>query len=267
MLVIAQTNLQLYNELCRQQRSTVELAQVRAAYELAMELFSAQYRASGKPFLAHLVGTASLLAWMRQSMTIVTAGLLHAAFEFGDFGDGASGVTPARRRRLTAVVGAETSNLVAAYQVMSRAQAMLATRNGQLSKCSAQERFVLLIHLADTVEEYADCGVGYAPGKEQFYQQACDADVAAETVAAVKRLGLESYANELSEIFETTKRCATPPELSSGRRGSFRILPGSCRERSPVRWRRTWQKLRGNVADTIRRLANTHVVSPPRAAA
>jgi hypothetical protein len=253
MLAIAQTNLQLYNELTRQQRSVAELIGVRSAYELAMPLFSAQFRASGKPFLAHLIGTASILAWMQQPLSVVTAGLLHAAFEFGDFGDGERGITAARQQRLEAVVGQESGELIATYQRLSRREAMRRLRERRSFEGSSQEQSALIIHLADTVEEYADGGIRYAPGKEQFYRQACDADVALETVAAAKCLGLASYAQGFAEVFEFASHCSPPAEIVARRRGSFSLLPASAGERFQVRWRRFWKRASRKAAGLVGR--------------
>src|SRR4051812_50130353 len=89
----AQTNLQLYAQLRRAGAAEQDLALVRAGYDLAMHLCPASFRGSGKPLLAHLVGTASILAAMDQSARVVTAGGLHAGFFFGGFG-GARGGGP-----------------------------------------------------------------------------------------------------------------------------------------------------------------------------
>ena len=56
----AQTNLQLYTQLSDIEYSQEARGQVLRAYELALQLFSGHYRANGKPFIAHLVGTASI---------------------------------------------------------------------------------------------------------------------------------------------------------------------------------------------------------------
>ena len=74
----AQTNLQLYAQLRRANADESDLALVRRGYDLAMHLCPASFRGSGKPLLAHLVGTASILASLGQPTRVVTAGLLHA---------------------------------------------------------------------------------------------------------------------------------------------------------------------------------------------
>jgi len=55
-----QTNLQLYRHLAELGYAAADIASAGRAYELALELFPGTYRGSGKPFLAHLVGTAGI---------------------------------------------------------------------------------------------------------------------------------------------------------------------------------------------------------------
>ena len=60
----AQTNIQLYNQLQQQGYSVQELVQVRSTYELGITLMPGHFRPSGKPMETHLVGTASILAYL-----------------------------------------------------------------------------------------------------------------------------------------------------------------------------------------------------------
>src|SRR4051812_50178326 len=87
----AQTNLQLYAQLRRAGAAEQDLALVRAGYDLAMHLCPASFRGSGKPLLAHLVGTASILAAMDQSARVVTAGGVLSVFFFWGFWGGGGG--------------------------------------------------------------------------------------------------------------------------------------------------------------------------------
>ena len=96
----AQTNLQLHAQLLDLGCSIEDREYLAAGYRLAADLFSGQYRGSGKPFVAHLVGTASILAATKASATVVAAGLLHAAYDQGDFGLGLLGRHPNKRREL-----------------------------------------------------------------------------------------------------------------------------------------------------------------------
>ena len=62
----AQSNLQLFNQLIANGYSESELVCVVNAYKLIMNLFTGIFRSSGKTFLAHLIGTASVLVNLQQ---------------------------------------------------------------------------------------------------------------------------------------------------------------------------------------------------------
>ena len=78
---VAQTNTQLFFQLqsLGYDRQTLNL--IRQAYECALVLFNSHYRGSGKPFVCHLIGVASVLASLGLSSEYVIAGLLHATYE------------------------------------------------------------------------------------------------------------------------------------------------------------------------------------------
>ena len=61
----ARTNIQLFNQLRQEGYSNTDLRSVRDAYELAMVLFTGRFQPSGRPFVTHVVGTASILASLR----------------------------------------------------------------------------------------------------------------------------------------------------------------------------------------------------------
>ena len=115
MAPYAQTNIQFFNQLRSLEYSAADLVLVRDSYELAMELFAGRFRPSGKPFLCHLVGTASILASLKVSPVLVAAGLLHAAYMQGNFGAARGGMSRAKRRRVRSVVSDEVEKLVASY--------------------------------------------------------------------------------------------------------------------------------------------------------
>lgn len=105
-MFVAQTNLQLYAQL-----EPSQVPAVAAAYALAVQLFTGQFRASGKPFLAHLVGTASLLAGQSRPLEEITTGLLHAAYDSGDFGANVKN----RREEVRSVIGELAESYLHAY--------------------------------------------------------------------------------------------------------------------------------------------------------
>src|SRR5262249_6068970 len=111
----AQTNLQLYGQLLALGHASADVAAGAEAYELAMRLLAGCFRGSGKPFLAHAVGTASVLGSVRARVPVVSAGLLHAAYTLGEFGNGWRGASPAKRAEVRRAVGSEVEELVTRY--------------------------------------------------------------------------------------------------------------------------------------------------------
>lgn len=158
-LATAQTNLQLYRQIIEQGVSSSDLAAVRRAHDVSASLFAGLYRASGKPFIAHVVGTASVLAAQRLPLPLVTAGLLHAAYVQGNFGDGPPGPTKRRRRRISDAVGEEAERLVARYATLPWTAGDLAAQRGRVASLDALDRDVLVVRLANEVEELVDFGV------------------------------------------------------------------------------------------------------------
>src|SRR5687767_10697994 len=90
-----------------------DLALVAASYECALPLFARSFRANGKPFLCHLVGTASVLHVHGADPVTIAAGILHAVYPSGEF---RSTLSPAERRELVvSAVGDEVERLVHGY--------------------------------------------------------------------------------------------------------------------------------------------------------
>ena len=154
----AQTNLQLYNQLTSLGWDEPALVLVRDAYGLASQLFSGQVRPTGKTFISHLVGTASVLASVGEHPTVVAAGLLHAAYAEGEFGDGSRGFSPHKRRTLVEAAGTYVECLVAVYTHLPWHPSLLA---GLAANLDAEPREVVLIRLANEVDDWADGGLRY----------------------------------------------------------------------------------------------------------
>jgi (p)ppGpp synthase/HD superfamily hydrolase len=113
--VFAQTNIQLFNQMYDSGYDAKQIAVVKKSYELAIILFTGRFRGSGKTFIAHLVGTASIIPSLRLAPNLIAAGLLHAAYDSGDFGNGGQGLAPAKREYVRAAVGDEVEEYIARY--------------------------------------------------------------------------------------------------------------------------------------------------------
>lgn len=232
----AQTNLQLYRQLRTAAYSDPNLKLVRSAYDLGMRIFSASFRGSGKPLLAHLVGTASILASIEQSPIVVTAGLLHAAYALGDFGDGRLGMTPAKRDRVRAAVGPEAEDLVARYTAFDWNRNTIPAIRARVDSLTPIERDVLVIRLANELEDHLDYGVLYCGNGEkrrEYIRSPLN-----QSVDMARSLGLTALARELDEAFSETLSTQLPEALRTPHDYTFVQPPASHSPRLKVAARR-----------------------------
>jgi (p)ppGpp synthase/HD superfamily hydrolase len=227
-----QTNLQLYAQLVDLGYSDADLATVARSYELSMALFPGTYRASGKPFLAHLVGTAGIIATLRARAPVVATGLLHAAYTHGEFGNGWLGVSNAKRARVRAAVGPEIEDLVARYTALRWAPATIPAIRARLDAMTGLERDVLLVRLANELEDHLDLGILYpgdVPRRLRFMREDLPA-----AVEMAERLGYPELAESLTAAFDQIERAAVSPALRRTQVESFRLPFASHRLRLRV---------------------------------
>jgi hypothetical protein len=158
---LAQTNMQLCRQLVALGWDDDDLVQLRSAYELAMWMFSGQFRANGKTQIAHHVGVASALAQTGARPTLVVAGLVHSAYFLGEFGSGRVGLDPDKRTRIVGAVGTDVEVLVDAYTEQAwdaeAVRALLAN-----TAPSSIERDVVAMRLANEVDEWSDASARWS---------------------------------------------------------------------------------------------------------
>jgi (p)ppGpp synthase/HD superfamily hydrolase len=225
--VYAQTNLHLYRQLGDLGYPPTEVAAVASAYELALRLFTGAFRASGKPFLAHLTGVASILASLRARVPIVVTGLLHATYTEGEFGNGWRGVSPARRAEVRTCVGEEIEELVARYAAMTWSPRTIPGIRARVAAMPAVERDVLLVRLANELEDHLDLGVLYCGDAERRLEFMKDQLLGCVEMAA--ELGFPELGDELAAAFAAVAKAEMPPALRRTQAESFRVPPASHR--------------------------------------
>jgi hypothetical protein len=253
-----------YPQLCNQALAlglpAGELEQLARACELAERMADGLYRAQGVPFVCHLVRTASILLAEEQPIEVAMAGLLHSAYLLHLF-DPARGAPRARERaELERVAGSEAHALVRAYACTPLdTRAALAAQLERLDACDERARRVLLLRLANELEDHLDGGLRYrAP--EAGDASGCERG--ALLVELAVRLGRPTLAAELRQALADGREAAPPPALQRGRRRAYAGTGGRYARR-PL-WVRGWKALRRGALSRLGspRTASVRAVRP-----
>jgi (p)ppGpp synthase/HD superfamily hydrolase len=232
----AQTILQLHAQLATLSWSAEDRRRVAVAYRLACELFSGQSRGSGKSFVDHLVGTASIVARHGGSPVATAAALLHAAYDLGDFGDGLEGPAAPRRSELRQTVGEDVEAHVHAYAQLPWKDATIARVLATLAAASAFDRAVLLMRVANELEDHLDLGIRYCRNASDRLKRL--ERRGEPTIAVAVALGHEALARELADAFTECRTHEVPGELLGPSEYTSLMVPRSCVKRLAPRIRR-----------------------------
>ncbi len=227
----AQTSLQLLNQLRLDGYATADVTLAARAHRFSLPLFSGRFRLSGKTFFAHLAGTASVLASERVDGSIVTAGLLHAVYTHGDFGDASRGMTDEKRSTVRAVVGDRVEEYIARYTALDWSPASIPRLSAALDALDQTTREVVLMRVANELDDYLDLGALYSGG---------DPGRVAEHTARMKdvlvqiaeRLGRPRLAREVARVLDETLTGELPPGLvSTGGLDESFVVPAASHQR------------------------------------
>jgi (p)ppGpp synthase/HD superfamily hydrolase len=200
-----------------------DLALVKSAYDLAARLFTAEFRGSGKPLLAHLIGTASVLCALEVPAPLLAAAVLHAAYIFGEFGDGRRGCDPAKRATVRAAVGSDIERIVMRYHDLRWNNGTVAAIAAGVSRMDAEAKSVLLIRLANELEDHLDLGVLYCGNAEDRRR-----DIQSSLYLCIemsRALGQAGLAGEFQQAFEDVLTRDVPEVLRSSREYTYALPP------------------------------------------
>jgi len=149
----AQTNLQLYMQMQEENYAQSEVVKINEAYLFTINKVHLMYRGSGKPFICHLVGTASLMVACKQPIEVVLSALMHALYQFRvPFDDIAS--IDERRNIIKDKFGAECDRLIHEYTQFE----MTGIKDIDPDE-SIEDDKVLLMRIADELEDIVDFGL------------------------------------------------------------------------------------------------------------
>ena len=213
---IAQTNIQLYNQLMATGHwSDADLTTLRKGYDLSRQLFASAYRPSHKPFISHLVGTASVLASWSERPVVVAAGLLHSVYLYGNFGDREKGATNRRRQYVVEQVGEDIESLVFAY-----------TEEKVDDPLASENRDFLALTLADLYDELLDLGSAYAPVKIPRELRKKEGDAGAAVIQVASRVIGPEAGLAFEDAIRAVGQATIPNCLTTLDNASMRVKEG-----------------------------------------
>ncbi|MGH6933159.1 MAG: DUF6817 domain-containing protein [Dongiaceae bacterium] len=251
---VAQTCVQLYNQLRRQGRTPDELALIHRTYRFLITIYPSHFQAAGKPFVDHGVGVASILAGLGLPIEIVATGLAHNVYGNGDFGDGLHNALTRKRRALVReALGDTVEELIASFGTMRSEIGLNSGLIANVQGMSETWRHLLLIELADTMEHYVDQGVMYYGDGSWVTDRMRDCGARFVEIAA--ELGYPKLAREMRECIAAVDAAPEVPAMLRGDPGQryMRLtVPRSCRIRGRLIWRQRALRLRARVWHAVR---------------
>lgn len=236
----AQSNTQLYGQLLSIGYCMKEVARVRDAYVLAAKLFAGQLRPDGRPFVCHLVGVASILAMLEGAPDTIIAGLLHSAYTHGDFGFGRGQMTRKARDRLRAAFGPQIECLVAVYSRHPWNASTVANWIENAETLDADARQIVVIRLADTIEDALDHGLQLS-AKTENPNRAISVE---SLVILAHALGHPRLGASLRHVLQEEDDAMDLTLLRESQLGSYVVCPSSWREKMLPRFVRLARRIR-----------------------
>jgi hypothetical protein len=248
---LAQTNVQLVRQVVESGWRDDDLVRLRRAYELAMALFTGQYRGNGKTQVAHHVGTASVLVAGGERPTVVLAGLLHATYTLGEFGPARGGDDGERRAHVRAALGeegAEVEALVHAYEGLDWSGPTIARLTAEPAPGPSLQRDLVALRVANAADEYADFAMRLEPHRHDPHD--VEAPEAVDRIVALADAhGLAALAGALRAHYERGTAVPPPPVLITQAEGSVLVAPASHRRRLLVALQES--RLSRTITDTV----------------
>ena len=231
----AQTNIALYNQMIEKGYSEDNILLVKRAYEFAAKRRMLYLRASGKPFICHLVGTASVLVELGRSPEAVAAGLLHAMYLKGsDFGVGVG--LDQRRDVLRREFGEVIENLVHQYHKFKWKYSY-----GQVSEVIDSEELdpdtkeILVIKMANEVDDFLDNAVAYMGNNSSATVKKKDVGWRLEYMRSTKqemstaatKMGLPDLSSWIEQLVDSNLETNVYPSMRSGKVKTYKVKPPS----------------------------------------
>lgn len=208
---IAQTNLQLYNQLIAAGYSDEDFATVRNAYEYGIELFTGRIAASRKVFLEHGVGSASVLVQIGEPAMMVAAGMLHNIFWNGVWEHGVRGITEKKRAEVRRRLGDDIMPCLEQFHTLRWNEETVADLLANFDELDQAMYQTILLRLADHIDHLADAGLAYSTDAAAKVQRA---QIMLEPmVGLAQKLGHPELGDEMRALTALSANMKVPSAL------------------------------------------------------
>lgn len=242
----AQTIICLYNQLREEGYSNDDILFIRKTYDLAKLLFSGRFQISGKEFLSHCIGTASILTSLRLPTQLIAAALIHNAYVQGDFGNRKKFITKARRKYIRKVLNNEVEESVALFAKTRWDRQNILKVRERINDLSHFERNVVLLHTADNIEHLLDLDfLHYTDIEKERYIS--NIDLLEEITLT---LGLPELSKKFKELINESVSYKFPMGLIKHNKASYVIVPRSYKKRILVLLIERLHKLNAKIKTT-----------------
>jgi hypothetical protein len=224
--MFAQTKVQLFNQLQRDAYQEADVRLVLKAFEFGQEIFSGRFQYCGKPFLAHGIGTASILSSLRASAEMVAAGLIHNAYSFGDFGYRFLGSVSPKRQYVQKRIGPNVERYLSRFLPFSIAPNTLWRIYENYDSYGEFDRQLLLLSLAENLEKYQNGEPLYRASLQNVREFLSNQGHL--LIELSERLHAPFLAEHYSKCISEVLRLTLPEELRQAmHEGSFFVSPRS----------------------------------------
>ena len=224
----AQTTVQLFEQLRRQDYPDADLRRVRAACAAGLELFAGRMHSSGKPYVAHCTAAASTLAALGARADLVIAGLLHGAYRWGDFGSWRV-FLPLERRYLRRHFGAPVERSVFAFHMLPWNLEAISALSDRLAGLDPASREIVLMRLVSELDNLRSLTLLYRADAEPARQVLKARGPILVRMAGL--LGCPALSQALDAAVVDTLTGSVAPELRSDLGAGALLAPASSRLR------------------------------------
>ncbi len=216
---LAQTPAALVTQAARRGYLRQDLKAIASACQIALRLSDGGYRPCGRPFINHLIGTASVMVHYGFGLRLVLTALLHAAYSHGQPSDPAQPAEPSALALQTAAalggVGSALERGVRAYTLRQQRFHALRSASTKVAAMHMDDIELLLLETANDIDMHLSLEVAVT-GRTDLPEPHL-LDLMASTCQAV---GVPGMGQTLRDVRQTE---------SLGLRLNFHPAPGSFR--------------------------------------